>query len=497
MKTTSIVLPLMAIAALLVVGCNESADERLGESACNDANTFSLDGARYCIVIEEGFLSASCPDGLPNGRDFDAFFVCSDADEIPDAIEDEARERGFIGTPPLCEEGTSRPAGDGCNTCLCEDGEWSCSVMGCLECTDGETRPADDGCNTCFCEGGVWSCTEIACGECTDGETRPADDGCNTCECENGTWDCTTIACAECTDGETRPAGDGCNTCSCVGGAWLCTTIPCTDFEGCIAGCTDCEDPTADDVTYIGLSAEECTLIDFVCAETQTPFANACGCGCIGLDTAVCEEGDTRMEDCNDCTCLEGDWVCTDRACGELEACLEACGIGCPAPAFQSCGEDGVSYCSDCEAGCYGVSVLPDREACECVPPSGERVDAEEWAIPEGCFDIEPEGGVSGSAYNIFDAAAWFTCEPGASVEVAAGEEVLVRAVFEERPDAAFRGVFRDREADQYTVYLTAPQYCGGPAPTSSVRYFMLPFGDETQYLVDTCSHTECTQFFP
>ena len=30
-------------------------------------------------------------------------------------------------------------------------------------CENGATRPADDGCNTCVCDSGGWSCTEIAC----------------------------------------------------------------------------------------------------------------------------------------------------------------------------------------------------------------------------------------------------------------------------------------------------------------------------------------------
>ena len=500
MKTTSLTLPLLALCSLIVIGCNESADNRQGDlGACTDANTFAFDASRYCIVIEEGFLSASCPEELSNSRAFDGFVVCSDADEIPDAIEDEARERGLLDPESACVDGDTRPDDDGCNTCVCEDGEWSCTLMACMECTDGDTRTADDGCNTCVCESGFWSCTEMACGECTDGETRPADDGCNTCVCESGMWGCTEIACGECTDGETRPAGDGCNTCSCLDGEWLCTQIPCTTFEGCIEACADCEDPNAEGVEYFGASQEECALIDFDCSGDREPFANECGCGCVAVTTEACVDGETRPDDdgCNDCTCIGGDWVCTDRACDEVEACLEACGIGCPPPAFMSCGDNGVSYCNDCEAECYGVTIMPDRERCECTPPTGEVLDFVEWAIPEGCQDIEPEGGVSGTAYNIFDAAAWFRCEAGATVEVAAGEEVLVRAVFEERPDAEVRGVYRDRDADTYRVYMTAPQYCGGPAPTSTVRYFMLPFGDESAYLVDTCSHTQCAQLFP
>lgn len=30
-------------------------------------------------------------------------------------------------------------------------------------CVEGESRPDDDGCNTCTCAGGIWSCTEMGC----------------------------------------------------------------------------------------------------------------------------------------------------------------------------------------------------------------------------------------------------------------------------------------------------------------------------------------------
>ena len=70
--------------------------------------------------------------------------------------------------------------------------------------------------------------------ECQDGETKPAEDGCNTCSCIDGEWGCTEKACegqttvpAMCQDGDTKPADDGCNTCSCIGGDWGCTLMDC------------------------------------------------------------------------------------------------------------------------------------------------------------------------------------------------------------------------------------------------------------------------------
>ena len=70
------------------------------------------------------------------------------------------------------EPGESFPAGDGCNSCMCQsDGSIACTKAFCAPvCTYagkdyqlGETFAAIDGCNKCPCtEQGV-SCTEMAC----------------------------------------------------------------------------------------------------------------------------------------------------------------------------------------------------------------------------------------------------------------------------------------------------------------------------------------------
>lgn len=95
-------------------------------------------------------------------------------------------------------------------------------------CEDGDTKLADDGCNTCECRDGDWLCTEEGCGDgsqsgtsttgaddgfppCEPGDQMPDPDGCNTCVCdENGDWACTEIACPETeSDSETgEPMGD-------------------------------------------------------------------------------------------------------------------------------------------------------------------------------------------------------------------------------------------------------------------------------------------------
>lgn len=156
------------------------------------------------------------------------------------------------------------PAGDGCNTCSCENG----SLTGCTEIAcppgggacvvdgvayaDGATGiPAPDGCNTCVCTEGGLACTDLACpptgGSCVvDGVTYadgasdvPAPDGCNTCTCDNGlVTSCTEIGCppggpACSVFGESyndwAPSPDGCNTCGCDNGQVnnVCTELAC------------------------------------------------------------------------------------------------------------------------------------------------------------------------------------------------------------------------------------------------------------------------------
>ncbi len=109
--------------------------------------------------------------------------------------------------------GSTRPAGDGCNTCTCVDGGWSCTARGCVgdACvyggqvrSDGSSFLAEDGCNTCTCSDGAVACTERGCvpqpcsyggRQLLSGQSTPASDGCNTCSCVDGELMCTQIGC--------------------------------------------------------------------------------------------------------------------------------------------------------------------------------------------------------------------------------------------------------------------------------------------------------------
>lgn len=413
-----------ALCVCALAACNDTA-ETGPVAECDEMNTFDFEGARYCIVIEEGFLSSDCPDELPEGRDFADFTACTDGEDVPDEIEGEAAARGFI---PSCAEGDTRE--DDCNTCTCTEGEWLCTTAGCAECEEGDTRMDD--CNTCTCEGGEWACTEQEC-ECEEGETRTED--CNDCVCEGGAWQCDTAecpttfeecieACADCEqpglervnyvaqsaeecalidytcppgwegfgnacgcgcvqNNDTCEDGDvsgDCDECTCVEGEWLCADIDC--FATCIDNCETCEDPESDRYEYVGLGSE-CEAIDFACVDPiyTGAFSNECGCGCV-LASPLCEEGAVLTDECSSCVCEGGEWDCIET-CDDFATCLDTC-EGCESPAradvqyvaqsaeecsriFYGCDEGWVAFGNECGCGC----ILPSP----CEPDAVAQVD--------------------------------------------------------------------------------------------------------------------------
>jgi hypothetical protein len=113
---------------------------------------------------------------------------------------DGSEESGAAETSPGtdgggCEPGDQQPAGDGCNTCDCdENGNWLCTEIGCPACEDGDVTQNPDGC-LCECVEGAFVCPD-SCDGCTPGDEMPAGDGCNACVCDdNGNWGCSEIDC--------------------------------------------------------------------------------------------------------------------------------------------------------------------------------------------------------------------------------------------------------------------------------------------------------------
>lgn len=118
------------------------------------------------------------------------------------------------------------------------------------------------------------------------------------------------------------------------------------------------------------------------CADGDTKMedCNTCSCldgfwGCTEIDCggaespppAECEDGDTKMEDCNTCSCLDGYWACTEIGCppdGGIDVCdddapHDALTVGAAAIAGDVLTVD-VSYGGGCEMhlldGCWDGS---------------------------------------------------------------------------------------------------------------------------------------------
>eukprot|EP00058_Branchiostoma_floridae_P010077 XP_002595565.1 hypothetical protein BRAFLDRAFT_117488 [Branchiostoma floridae] len=164
----------------------------------------------------------------------------------------------------------------GCNTCICVDGQFSCTKMICPptyepttqevcydrrgnEFQEGETFQKD--CNICVCTYGKWDCTRKPCTPeprrpktCTMGRrtyrsTETVQQGCNTCICTDGEWSCTRKYCAPevpypthttCYNRTTKTsyrAGEiftqDCNICTCNAGIIQCSTTPCRPVGPC------------------------------------------------------------------------------------------------------------------------------------------------------------------------------------------------------------------------------------------------------------------------
>jgi len=136
---------------------------------------------------------------------------------------------------------------------------------------------------------------------CKTGETK--DDGCNTCSCSDGTWTCTHRTCTAppCQPGETKPADDGCNSCSCSDNhEWLCTQMACPAPKACGARagntCNSAEYCAYQPGAYCGQADAQSTcqrrpdacddIYAPVCGCDQKTYASACAAASAGVGTS-------------------------------------------------------------------------------------------------------------------------------------------------------------------------------------------------------------------
>ncbi|HEX6242602.1 MAG TPA: hypothetical protein VFZ61_16930, partial [Polyangiales bacterium] len=153
-------------------------------------------------------------------------------------------------------------------------------------------------------------------------------------------------------EGESFPDADGCNSCSCTaGGLVACTLKACT-----------C-DYSAPGRRWVSRSADECTLIDFVCKTGERPFFNSCGCGCEPTGPSC-------------------DYNAPDRtwAAKSPEQC-KLVKFACPSgkrPFFNECGCGCEPNATQCKVGgCSGQL---------CVGPGDPDISTCEWREEYACY---------------------------------------------------------------------------------------------------------------
>jgi len=274
----------------------------------------------------------------------------------------------------------------GCNTCICAGETWICTEMACLEskelalverrktcvqagnvrkcferrnneivekCSPGRAYKID--CNLCLCDGGEWLCTLKHCPSssssssnlkalqkresppaCKNEEVQIKD--CNTCVCIDGEWMCTFRMCHKivkreiegkvekekeerglCASGEAKRKD--CNVCVCVNGEFMCTLRMCSKIvkkeevaevaEQKRGTCAQGEVKRKDCNVCICVEGQfMCTLrmCKKIVKKSEKEVAER------GV-TRECRRGETKMDKCNRCVCLNGDWACTLKYC--------------------------------------------------------------------------------------------------------------------------------------------------------------------------------------
>jgi hypothetical protein len=350
-------------------GCVEDPDPLEPPNACNAGDTRDADdGCNTCTCDADGNWACTeigCEQPCGEGElsvDGECRTGCYGEQECGDDERCNAAEVCY--GPPGADGADVAPAV--CYGYCVPDEPVDCPAIGCaIACEHGFVQD-ENGCDTCECAPPP-ACEPVLCEIACEFGFQQDEDGCDICACAPPPM-CEPV---ETCDIDCEGAGiyideNGCEFCGC---GPICEPVACDlycehgyvqDENGCeMCACAEpplCDAPEGPHY-YVGNSVEECTMIDFICAEGTDYFANECGCGCVG---AQCFPGDRRdAEDgCNTCECTEdGFWACTEIACPEE----------CPEGQFF---QDGA-----CRVGCYGEQDCGGG-ACNaaeiCLPPPAE-----------------------------------------------------------------------------------------------------------------------------
>ncbi|MBX3276339.1 MAG: hypothetical protein KF729_39160 [Sandaracinaceae bacterium] len=239
---------------------------------------------------------------------------------------------------------------------------------------------------------------------------------------------CEPVACPDPTDPSVHyVAGSDADPSACLAILFTCREDQRPFSDECGCGCIDlppreCPDPTDPRVHYILDSHEDprvCLPILFGCEEDQRLFSDECGCGCIDLPPRECPDPTdprvhyhgTSAEDPSLCArvdwgaCAEGQTLFSD-ACGC--GCIDDAPPGCPSPeaegvTYHSCLTTDILDCPDGSvpfadpAGC-GCGCVPSAPAV-CPDPGRPGVyyhscfTADAWTCPAGTVQfIDPSG---------------------------------------------------------------------------------------------------------
>lgn len=110
-----------------------------------------------------------------------------------------------------------------------------------------------------------------------------------------------------------------------------------------------------------------------------------------GTGGDVCEDGDTQMQDCNECFCENGAWACTEIACGD-SGNTSMGGMTCD-PDEEPVVECGECFCEDGEWLCTAIGCDPtDTDGGECMDGDTMMQDCNECSCVDGawaCTDME------------------------------------------------------------------------------------------------------------